>query len=139
MTEIWTKTPDPRVSPDGTKIMFQDAEPPDEWKKEPTLPGTFMYDLTAKTRTRLAEVPKDALVASYCWSPDGKNVAYTWRKVRPGCTLPHYTESPNDPKLKTTTDSFLVIADADGKNPKTLLSGKAESAATTNIGTVGWR
>ena len=140
LTGIRTKTPNPRVSPDGTKILFQDPDPRDNTERDgQSLHRLYVYDLTTKTRTRLAEVPSNALIVGCCWSPDGKKVAYTWRPIRIGLPLPHYTESPNDPKLKTETDSFLVIADPDGKNPKTLLSGKAGAATTTSIGTVGWR
>jgi Tol biopolymer transport system component len=139
LTGIRTKTPNPRVSPDGTRILFQDPDPRGDAEPDgQSLHRLYVYDLTAKTRTRLAEVPPNALVVSYCWSPDGKKVAYTWRPIRPGVSLPHYTESPNDPKLKAETDSFLVIADPDDRNPKTVLSGKAGDV-TTSIGTVGWR
>jgi hypothetical protein len=75
----------------------------------------------------------------YSWSPDGKKIAYTWKQVQPGVPLAENTDNMNDPKLKTETESHLVVCDATGKNPKTLLSVKSPTATTITIGSVDWR
>jgi hypothetical protein len=51
----------------------------------------------------------------------------------------HYTVSHNAATLRPETESFLVIADADGAAPRTVLSGKAGTATTPSVGTVDWR
>ena len=57
---------------------------------------------------------------------------------KPGEPRPHFADSKNDKKLKPGTESYLVIADPDGKHPKTLLTGTAGEGATT-IATLDWR
>jgi Tol biopolymer transport system component len=138
MTEIGIKDSNPRVSPDGRRILFQDRDPGETSEADMPSVRLFVYDLVAKARTRLANVPPNAAIVGYCWAPDGTRLAYTWRQSLPGQPRAHYTESRNVARLKAETESFLVIADADGANPRTVLSGKAGAVATT-IGTVDWR
>ena len=73
------------------------------------------------------------------WSPDGKRLAYTWKQVKPGVPLAENTNNMNDPKINTQIESFMVIADADGSNPKTILSGKSSRSTTISIGKMDWR
>jgi hypothetical protein len=76
---------------------------------------------------------------SYCWSPDGKQMAYTWRQAHPGVPLAENTKNMDDPKLNTETESQLVIADMNGKNATTLMSAKSPRATTITIGPLDWR
>src|SRR5262249_5507821 len=102
-------------------------------------PRLYVYDLKAKTRTRLAEVPMNSQVMGYCWSPDGKRVAYSWKQVHPGVPLAVNTDNMNDPKLTTETESHLVVCDPTGKNPKTILTVKSEFAPRITLGQLDWR
>jgi Tol biopolymer transport system component len=140
LTEIRTEGPDLKLSPDGTRLLFKDFDPDDkEVKDVPKLQRLFVLDVQTKKRQRLAGTPLNGLILGYCWSPDGKQMAYTWKRVEPGVPLAENTDNQNDPKLKTETESHLIVADADGKNQKTLLSVKAQSGPQITIGSVDWR
>jgi RNA polymerase sigma factor (sigma-70 family) len=132
--------PEPKPSTDGTRILFQDFDPTDKVEKDvPKMRRLFVYDLRSKKSQRLPGVPLNAWVESFCWSPDGKRLAYTWKQVKPGVPLAENTNNMNDPKLNTQIESFMVIADADGSNPKTILSGKSSRSTTITIGKMDWR
>jgi Tol biopolymer transport system component len=140
LRELRTEGPNPRPSPDGTKILFEDFDPDEKPVKDmPPLQRLYVYDLKTKKAMRLEEVPQNALLMGYSWSPDGKRIAYTWKQVQPGVPLVANTDNMNDPKLNTETESHLVVCDANGKNPKTLLSMKSQFAPGITIGAVDWR
>jgi Tol biopolymer transport system component len=113
-----------RFSPDGKRVLFigVDSDPAERPVK--------------KTRLYAAEVGKgkpwvvsqelNAEVMGYCWSPDGKRIAYSARLVP--------AEGAGG-----ETESFLMVVDADGKNPVTLLSEKANNADTITVAAVDWR
>src|SRR5262249_7011567 len=88
LTELQTEGPNPRVSPDGGKVLFHDFAPDEKPAKDDHhLRRLYVLDLKTMKRERLAEVPLNALVISYCWSPDGKKVAYVWKQTKPGVPL----------------------------------------------------
>jgi Tol biopolymer transport system component len=140
LTSVRTENPIPKLSPDGTKILFLDDDPAEKSEKDmPQLARLFIYDIGAKKRERLADTALNSLILGHCWSPNGKQVAYTWKVVHPGVALVLNTENLDDPKLKTETESHLVIADVDGRNAKVVISAKANSAPTITIGNLDWR
>src|SRR5207249_781042 len=49
--------------------------------------------------------------AGFCWSPDGKRVAYLWL-------------NSEKPQFGQEYEMFLMVIDADGQNPVTVLSEK---------------
>jgi Tol biopolymer transport system component len=109
-----------RLSPDGKKILFTVADPDQKdaykWHRS-SLP--HVLDIATKKRQALAEFPNDAQCISLAWSPDGKRIAYTWTQLHPGL-LKKDTLGPDDTAIPT--EAFLIVADADGKNAKTIAS-----------------
>lgn len=119
-----------RVSPDGKRILFTLNTPPPPGKPGPAKRELAVVDLDTDKMTVLADQPLNADVQGYCWSPDGKRIAYTWRQVHEG--------RPDDVGDKET-ESHLVICDADGKNQKTILTEKGKTATAVTLGGVDWR
>jgi Tol biopolymer transport system component len=142
LTETRTEGPNPKISPNGAFILFLDSDPADKPENGiGPLQRLFVYDLQKKTRKRLDDVPLNALIMDncFCWSPDGKQLAYVWKRADHGVPLIANTLNMNDPKMNTETESFLMIADADGTHAKTVLSGKGKSGPEITLGTLDWR
>jgi RNA polymerase sigma factor (sigma-70 family) len=128
---------DARFSPDGKKLLFLDIDP--------TLPPgyriwlgykPYVLDVATKKREPLAEVRKGAHCVSAAWSPDGKRVAYAWLQL-PADRLKVGVLTSEE--IHSETDAFLSVADADGKNPTTVLEGKAKQWLDRPLGSVDWR
>jgi RNA polymerase sigma factor (sigma-70 family) len=140
LTELRNEGAEPRLAPDGASILYQDYDPAEKVEKgQPPLLRLFVYDLKARERRRLAGTPDNGQILGYCWSPDGKQLAYTWRQVHPGVPLAENTDNMNDAKLNTETESHLIVADADGRNARTVMSAKSNRATTITIGSVDWK
>lgn len=133
------KRTNPKLSPDGTRILFQDFDAAE--KKQEGLPRfsrLFVYDLKTGKRELLADQPPKGRLIDHSWSPDSQRVAYVWKGLEPGVPIVLNTKNLDDPKLRTELEAHLTVADADGKNAKTLFSEKRNAAAIT-IGTFDWR
>ena len=89
-----------------------------------------MFDVSTGKTTPVTDVPLNAEIQAYCWSPDGKRIAYVWREVHAG--------KPEDNRDKET-ESHLVVCDPDGKNQKTIATEKGSYPAAVTIGGVDWR
>jgi RNA polymerase sigma factor (sigma-70 family) len=105
------------LSPDGNSVlvMFPSAA------KEGKPARSTMMILGSENGKKLIQVndlPENGLVTSCCWSPDGKQIAFTWRQV---------FDKPAD---AMECESFLIISDPDGKNQKTVTSMKATGAGS---------
>jgi hypothetical protein len=70
------------------------------------------------------------------WSPDGRKVAYTWWQLHPEVLK---KDKLMDDDLAVQTEAFLIVADADGKNQKTLASDKSPNAMIMIFGSIDWR
>jgi hypothetical protein len=130
------------LSPDGKQVMYQvvvaKEETPAELKARQDVGGRApeparvlrMFDVATGKATPVADVPLNADIQGYCWSPDGKRIAYVWREIHAG--------NAEDNREKET-ESHLVVCDPDGKNQKTIVTEKGTYPATVTIGGVDWR
>ena len=70
-------------------------------------------------------MPLNATVFWCCWSPDGKRIVYTWRQRHAELAK---KETLSDEDATVETEMFLIVADADGSNAKTVASVKPKDA-----------
>ena len=106
-----------RFSPDGTRALFGVMPKPEKDKRKPPCRELVVLDIATGKQTKVEDVPINAEIQGYCWSPDGKRIAYTWRQLHDG--------EPKD-VIDRETESHLVISDPDGKNAKTILTEKGQ-------------
>jgi RNA polymerase sigma factor (sigma-70 family) len=128
-----------RLSPDGNKVLFIDADPKNKdaykWgmSREP-----YVLDIASKKRQRLADFPDNAQAFDVAWSPDGKRVAYTWTQLHAEVLKKDPKDlKPND--LAIPTEAFLIVADADGRNAKTVASVKSNQGWNPIAWSMDWR
>ena len=139
LTELkgWTGNHVGRVSPDGTKVLYTDADPTEKdankWGKSSK---PYILDLAKKNRILLPDFPDNAQALGIAWAPDGKRIAYTWMQLHPEVLKKNMLNS-ND--VQVETEAFLMVADADGKNAKTMSSGKGTNAINPIFGSIDWR
>jgi hypothetical protein len=130
----------PVLAPDGSRLLFMDADLKAKLEEGmPRLTQLFLYDIKAKKRERLADVPLNAFILGYAWSPDSRKVAYAWKRVEPGVPIVSNSSNKDDPKRNTETESFVVVADANGGNAKTVHSAKGPTGPTITIRDLDWR
>jgi RNA polymerase sigma factor (sigma-70 family) len=116
-----------RLSPDGRKVLHLAPDPTRQGKESQLRPGLWVLDIQQRKSSRVEQQALDGHIMGYCWSPDGKRIAYAWRQVH----------AKPDPKQET--ESHLIIADADGRNPVTIATERADEIATITIGRIDWR
>jgi hypothetical protein len=127
-----------RLSPDGTKVLYTDADPEEKryfkwgWSSKP-----YLLDVATRKRTPLAEFPENnARALGVAWSPNGKQVAYTWSELHPELAK---TDTLLAKDVLIATQSFLIVTDADGRNAKTVMSGKNDNFTVRVFGSIDWR
>jgi RNA polymerase sigma factor (sigma-70 family) len=118
-----------RISPDGKRILYTTVQPPKEKQNNPRR-GLNVLDIASNKTTPVADLPLNGDIQSYCWAPDGKQIAYSWRELHEG--------KPED-LIEKETESHLVVCDPDGKNVKTIASEKGQGQWIITIGHVDWR
>jgi RNA polymerase sigma factor (sigma-70 family) len=125
-----------RLSPDGKRVLFLDADPEDKDARRWGMSNKpYVLDLATKNREALPEFPENARALGAAWSPDGKKVTYTWVQLHIE-TLKKDVLKADD--LLVETEAFLIVSDADGKNAKTISSGKKAFEGKI-FGTIDWR
>jgi RNA polymerase sigma factor (sigma-70 family) len=124
-----------RLSPDGKQVLFIDADPENDKDahKWGMSARPYLLDVATRKRMPLADFPTNAQATGVAWSPNGNRVAYTWKQNHP------------DPLKKdqllvnVETEAFLIVADADGKNAKTVSSAKGDNAINPILVSIDWR
>jgi Tol biopolymer transport system component len=116
-----------RLSPDGRKLLYLAPDPERKRKDGVAGKGLFVLDIPKRKSMRLEGQPLNGEFVGFCWSPDGKRIAYAWRQV--------HEKKDADQDM----ESSLVVADADGKNPVTIATEKALVTGPIAIGAVDWR
>jgi len=113
-----------RLSPDGWRVLYAEAELPKDG--QPPARRLVVADAAGGAVTPVGGVPAGVEVQAYCWSPDGRRVAYTYRRtVNPGTT-------------QAATEAGLIVCDPDGGNAAAVLTDEHPA----NVGTlmhVDWR
>lgn len=117
-----------RLSPDGTRVLCMEIEMPKD--KPKMFRKLVTVDVVTGKISPVEDVPLNAELQGFCWSPDSKKIAYAWREVHDG--------KPEEVREKET-ESHLVVADADGKNAKTIVSEKGQNPGQITLGAPDWR
>jgi len=141
LTELKARFPNnalARFSPDGKKVLFTDADPvqQDAYKWHMSS-KPHVVDVTTRKSEPLAEFPENAQCLSVAWSPDAKRIAYTWVQLHPEVLKKDMLSAGETEGIQTET--FLIVADADGKNAKTVASASANTALAASLGSIDWR
>lgn len=93
-----------RLSPDGKTILFLERKPGQQRKLSTKDARVFVQPIGGKA-TEVIAPPKDGVVLDFRWSPDGKQVAYTWRRA----------DVPGQPRREGEDwGTRLVVCNADG-------------------------
>jgi Tol biopolymer transport system component len=125
-----------RLSPDGKKLLYSDVPPNVQDDHHGMTRRLYVLDVATKRRAEVAGVLLNATVFRCCWSPDGRQIAYTWRQRHPELAK---KEAISDEDAAVETETFLIVADADGSNAKTVASVKAASARDMPFEAIDWR
>ena len=136
--EEWV-TAEARLSPDGCRLLFSDI-PPGKKEGSRMIQRLYVYDVATKKRTEVAGVPPDATVFWCCWSPDGKKIAYVGRQRHDALVKKAAKGKNLTPKeLATRTETFVIVANADGSDARTVASVKVNSITDLPFDGIDWR
>jgi Tol biopolymer transport system component len=128
-----------KLSPDATRVLYTDADPTDKnFVKWGLSSKPYVLNLRDKDKKSvlLADFPQNGQAVGIAWSPSGKRIAYTWKQLHAD-VFKKDTININDTSIPT--EAFLMIADPDGRNARTVFSAKADNAINMILGLVDWR
>lgn len=126
-----------RLSRDGTKILLVDGDPErKDAHKWGASDRVYLVDAKTGKTEKLADFPDNGRAFGIAWSPDGRKLAYTWQALD-GELLKKDRLGGED--VQKETEASLVIADADGKNAKTIATDKGQNATGLVLGMIDWR
>ena len=109
-----------RFSPDGKSVLYLG-------KRDKDQEALFAVEVAGgKPRLVNQELNGQIDVLGYCWSPDGKRIAYVW------------DNSPEDRKEGQESLTFLMVVNADGRNERVILSEKSTFGGFT-VRAPNWR
>jgi Tol biopolymer transport system component len=116
------------LSPDGKQVLY--AEVQIKGGKPQPIQKLFVIETATGKVAPVEDVPLNGYVLSYCWSPDGKRIAYIWRVV---------PEGDPDEIREQEVEAHLVVCDPNGKNLKTVLSEKGKGPKHARLTYLSWR
>ncbi|HYH65552.1 MAG TPA: hypothetical protein VD866_12720, partial [Urbifossiella sp.] len=125
-----------RLSPGGKTLLYSDVPPGATDNRHGMTRRLYALDVATKRKAEVAGVPLNATVFWCCWSPDGKRIAYTWRQ-RHAALAGKEEVSGEDAAVET--EMFLIVADADGSNARTVASVKTGDARGMPFEAIDWR
>jgi Tol biopolymer transport system component len=113
-----------RLSPDGVRVLYAVGKAPNARHEMSVL------DIASKKVSKVQDLPLNAQLIDYCWSPDGKQIAYVWRRFNPADT--------DEDAADKETEAHLIVCDPDGKNAKTILTEKCTGRGAA-LSEINWR
>jgi RNA polymerase sigma factor (sigma-70 family) len=119
-----------RLSPDGGRVLYAVVVPPPEKPIRVTQHEMVVLDIATGKVTKVQDVPLNIQLLEFCWSPDGKQIAYLWRTIAEG--------DASEDLLAKETETHLIVCDPDGKNQKTILSEKGTGIGMA-LSELDWR
>jgi len=130
LTETKLNVRSGRISPDETRVLCIHPT------EDPTNPRRgdielLVLDIATGKTTRVGELPERALLCGFCWSPDGKQIAYAYAWWEANKEAP--ARAPEE------IGSYVVVCDVDGTNPKAVVTRKIPPGTGYPITGVDWR
>ena len=133
----------PRLSPDGNRILFQDFVKEEFKPGDRTFTRLYVYDMTTGKRSRLPEedCSLNGQIMGYAWAPDSKRVAYVWKRLESDAPLTAKIDAKGniDPKGLVETETHVIVAQADGSKPTTIVTVKEKTSFDRPILDLDWR
>jgi Tol biopolymer transport system component len=113
-----------RLSPDGGRVLFAMGKAPNDHHE------MYVLDIASGDVTKVEDLPLNARLIDFCWSPNGKQIAYVWRRFNPADT--------DEDAADKETEAHLIVSDPGGKNAKTVLTEKCTGRGMA-LSEVNWR